>query len=97
MSRMSRTDPSLTASPPPLRVPSWALPGGPVEHATDAVFFAGAALTSLGTLMRSEPLWAGARRRRLTLKCASAAVRLAGRAEDESALPDAWYLRGRAD
>lgn len=90
---MIRTDPSLAASPLPLRVPSWALPGGPVAHETDAAFFAGAALTSLDTLVRSEPPWAGAWRQRLALKCAAAAVRLAGRAEDESALRDAWYLR----
>lgn len=74
-------------------MPAWALPGGPVEHATDAAFFAGAALTSLDILVRSEPAWAGAWRQRLALKCAVAAVRLAGRSEDEAALRDAWYLR----
>ncbi|WP_018431405.1 DUF1403 family protein [Hoeflea sp. 108] len=93
---MIRTDSSLAASPPPPRVPSWALPGGTVDHETDAAFFAGAALTSLDTLVRSEPPWAGAWRQRLALKCAAAAVRLAGRSEDESALRDAWYLRPAA-
>jgi hypothetical protein len=69
------------------------LPGGLVDHATDAAFRAGAALTSLDNLVRSEPAFAGAWRQRLALKCAAAAVRLAGRSEDEAALRDAWYLR----
>lgn len=91
--RMIRADLSPAALPPPPRVPSWALPGGPVEHETDAAFFAGAALNSLDFLVRSDPTWAGAWRQRLALRCAAAAVRLAGRSEDEAALRDAWYLR----
>jgi hypothetical protein len=90
---MIRADLSPASSPPPPRVPSWALPGGPVEHETDAAFFAGAALNSLDNLVRSEPAWAGAWRQRQALRCAAAAVRLAGRSEDEAALRDAWYLR----
>ncbi|SMH26611.1 DUF1403 family protein [Mesorhizobium australicum] len=90
---MIRTDPSAVFPPSPPRVPVWALPGGPVEHDTDAAFCAGAALNSLDFLLRSDPTWAGAWRQRLALKCASAAVRLAGRSEDEAALRDAWYLR----
>lgn len=90
---MIRANPSSTAAPAPSRVPAWALPGGPVEHDTDAAFFAGAALNSLDNLVRSEPSFAGAWRQRLALKCAVAAVRLAGRSEDEAALRDAWYLR----
>lgn len=90
---MIRADLSPAALPPPPRVPSWALPGGPVEHETDAAFFAGAALNSLDFLVRSEPVWGGAWRQRLALKCAAGAVRLAGRSEDEAALRDAWYLR----
>lgn len=74
-------------------MPSWALPAGPVVHETDAAFFAGAALNSLDFVVRSEPVFAGAWRQRLALKCAVAAVRLAGRSEDEAALRDAWYLR----
>src|SRR5690606_11781396 len=81
------------ASLPPPRVPAWAMSVGPVEHETDAAFFAGAALTSLDNLVRAEPVFAGAWRQRLALKCAAAAVRLAGRSEDEVALRDAWYLR----
>ncbi|MBB6357893.1 DUF1403 family protein [Aminobacter aganoensis] len=90
---MIRAFPSSTAAPAPSRVPAWALPGGPLEHDTDAAFFAGAALNSLDNLVRSEPAWAGAWRQRLALKCAAAAVRLAGRSEDQAALRDAWYLR----
>ncbi len=90
---MIRADPLPAASPPLPRVAAWALPDGPVEHETDAAFFAGAALTSLDILVRAEAAWAGAWRHRLALKCAAAAVRLAGRSEDEAALRDAWYLR----
>lgn len=90
---MIRTDPSPIVSQQPPRVPAWALPGGPVHHDTDAAFWAGAALNSLDSLVRSEPAYLGAWRQRLALKCAAAAVRLAGRSEDEAALRDAWYLR----
>jgi hypothetical protein len=90
---MIRTDPSPVFSTAPPRVPVWALPAGPVEHDTDAAFCAGAALTSLDNLVRSEPAILGAWRQRLALKCAAAAVRLAGRSEDEAALRDVWYLR----
>jgi hypothetical protein len=90
---MIRADSLLLVSPPPPRIPAWALPGGPVDHDADAAFFAGAALNSLDSLVRSEPAWAGAWRQRLALKCAAAAVRLTGRTEDEAALRDAWYLR----
>ncbi|MER8847004.1 DUF1403 family protein [Mesorhizobium australicum] len=90
---MIRADPLHVVSPPPSRVPAWALPGGPVDRDTDAAFCAGAALNSLDNLVRSEPAFAGAWRQRLALKCAAAAVRLVGRSEDEAALRDAWYLR----
>lgn len=93
---MIRAAPSPIVSPPLPRVPAWALPGRAVEHDTDAAFCAGAALNSLDFLVRSEPAWAGAWRQRLALKCAAAAVRLAGRSEDEAALRDAWYLRPAA-
>lgn len=90
---MIRADLLPAVSLPPPRVPAWASPGGPVEHETDAAFFAGAALNSLDFSVRSEPAFAGAWRQRLALKCAVAAVRLAGRSADEAALRDAWYLR----
>ncbi|MET2831143.1 DUF1403 family protein [Mesorhizobium shangrilense] len=90
---MIRADPLPSASPLLPRVPAWALPDGPVEHQPDAAFYAGAALTSLDQLVRSDPPWAGAWRQRLALKSAVAAVRLAGRGEDEAALRDVWHLR----
>lgn len=86
-------DPLAGFSPSPPRVPSWALPAGGVEHDADAAFYAGAALNALDSLVRSEPIWAGAWRQRLALRCAAAAVRLAGRSEDEADLRDAWHLR----
>jgi hypothetical protein len=76
----------------PRTVPVWAVPRGPVENAAHAAFLAGAALNSLDNLVRSEPLWAGAWRQRLALKCAAAAIKRAGRTEDETALRDALLL-----
>jgi hypothetical protein len=77
----------------PLVVPGWAIPRGQVESEAEAAFMAGAALNTLDMLVRSDPLWAGAWRQRLALKSAAAAVRLAGRTEDEAALRDVWTLR----
>lgn len=74
-------------------MPTWALLSGAVAHETEAAFCAGAALNSLDFLVHSDPVWAGVWRQRLALKCAAAAVRLAGRSEDEAGLRDAWYLR----
>lgn len=74
-------------------VPGWAVPRGPVTNPAEAAFLAGAALNSLDNLVRAEPAWAGAWRARLALTCAAAAARQVGRAEDESALRDAWHLR----
>lgn len=93
---MIRADPLPAALPLPPRVPAWALPDGLLKHDADAAFYAGAALTSLDNLVRGEPAWAGVWRQRLALKCAVAAVRLAGRSEDETALRDAWVLRPAA-
>ncbi|RWO04050.1 MAG: DUF1403 family protein [Mesorhizobium sp.] len=79
-------------------VPSWlrrAVETAPTLE--DAALAAGAALHALDTLVNAAPPWAGAWRQRLALKCAAAAVRLAGRAEDEAALRDAWHLRSPGD
>lgn len=78
-------------------VPGWALPRGPVTDPAEAAFFAGAALNSLDNLVRGNPPWAGAWRRRLALSCAAAAMSVVGRAEDEAALRDAWHLRPPGD
>lgn len=74
-------------------VPSWGVPHGPVSDTAEAAFLAGAALNSLDNLVRANPPWAGAWRARLALTCAAAAVRQAGRSEDEAELRDAWVLR----
>ena len=64
------------------------------SDAERTAFQAGAAL---GAARRARPPagagWAGAWRQRLALRCAAASMRLAGRAEDEAALRDAWHLR----
>ncbi|RWA75350.1 MAG: DUF1403 family protein [Mesorhizobium sp.] len=89
---MIRLDPA-TANPSVLpTVPAWALADGREQSDADAAFRAGAALASLDTLARAQPAWAGAWRQRLALKCAAVSMRLAGRAEDEAALRDAWQL-----
>ncbi|MDX8469803.1 DUF1403 family protein [Mesorhizobium sp. VK25A] len=88
---MIRLDPA-TANLAPPTVPGWALETVGVPHDADAAFRAGAALASLDSLARAQPAWAGAWRQRLALKCAAASMRLAGRAENEAALRDAWQL-----
>lgn len=94
---MRRPDstPAPTVMPP--AVPGWAVPRAPVADPVEAAFLAGAALNALDNLVRAAPPWAGAWRARLALTCAAAAARQAGRAEDESALRDAWVLRQPGD
>ncbi|RUV90505.1 DUF1403 family protein, partial [Mesorhizobium sp. M1A.F.Ca.IN.022.07.1.1] len=89
---MIRLDPATASPAPPPIVPVWAFAAGGAPSDADAAFQAGAALASLDTLARAQPAWAGAWRQRLALKCAAASMRLAGRAEDEAALRDAWQL-----
>lgn len=88
---LSDPPPAIAAATP--TVPGWAQPRGAVRSDAEAAFLCGAALQVLDSLVRSEQPWAGAWRQRLALKCAAAAVRLAGRTEDESALRDVWHLR----
>ncbi|WP_421870955.1 DUF1403 family protein [Pararhizobium sp.] len=73
-------------------IPGWVKPSGDMSDA-DVAFMSGAALSSLDQLVRSDPVWSGAWRQRLALKCAAAAVRLSGRTEDDAALRDAVLLR----
>ncbi|MBZ9982475.1 MULTISPECIES: DUF1403 family protein [unclassified Mesorhizobium] len=89
---MIRLDPATASPAAPPTVPAWALAVGTPSDA-DAAFQAGAALAALDALARAQASWAGAWRQRLALRCAAASMRLAGRAEDEAALRDAWYLR----
>ena len=89
---MIRLDPTTASPSAPPTVPAWALAIGNAPSDADAAFQAGAALASLDTLARAQPAWVGAWRQRLALKCAAASTRLAGRAEDEAGLRDAWQL-----
>ncbi|MEI9402701.1 DUF1403 family protein [Mesorhizobium argentiipisi] len=89
---MIRLDPATASPAAPPTVPAWALAGGGSATDADAAFQAGAALASLDPLARAQPGWSGAWSQRLALKCAAASMRLAGRAEDEAGLRDAWQL-----
>ncbi|MDG4882014.1 DUF1403 family protein [Mesorhizobium sp. WSM4884] len=89
---MIRLDPATANPAPPPTVPAWALTAGGAPHDADAAFRAGAALGAVDTIARAQPAWVGAWRQRLALRCAAASMRLAGRAEDEAALRDAWQL-----
>lgn len=81
------------SSSSPLAAPRWAAPSAFADSTADAAFMVGGALYPLDQIVRTEPEWIGVWRQRLALKCAAAAVRLAGRVEDEAALRDAWLLR----
>ncbi len=76
------------------RVPAWARSRGDVQRDVDAGYIAGAALNSLDSLVRADPVWAGVWRQRLALKSAVAATRLLGRTEEEAVLRDAYLFRG---
>src|SRR5271167_1873393 len=79
----------------PLRAPAWARPGGNFRDVSEgeALYFAGAALSALDSVAKSDPPWAGVFRRRLALKSAAAvASNLLNRREDEAALRDAIAL-----
>jgi hypothetical protein len=88
----------IRAEPVPFelpRAPAWARAGGSFRENSeaDALFFAGAALSALDSVVRSDPPWAGLWRRRLALKSAAAvAGNLLNRREDEAALRDAIAL-----
>jgi Protein of unknown function (DUF1403) len=79
----------------PHRAPAWARPNGSFrEHSeAEALYFAGAALAALDSVVRSDPPWAGVWRLRLALKSAAAVAQtLLNRREDEAALRDAIAL-----
>ncbi|MGO9420641.1 DUF1403 family protein, partial [Roseiarcus sp.] len=58
----------------PLRAPAWARLSGSLRENSEAeaLFFAGAALSTLDSVAKSDPAWAGVWRRRLALKSAAA-------------------------
>ena len=93
----SRIISSLEYPSPLPQIPGWALARGRETGDVEAAFAAGIALKTLDDLVRSEPVWAGCWRSRQALKCATAAVRLIGRTEDEHALRDAVLLTARGD
>jgi Protein of unknown function (DUF1403) len=85
---MIRVEP-VSFEPP--RAPAWARPNGCFRDNSeaDALFFAGAALSALDSVVRSDASWTGVWRRRLALKSAAAvAANLLNRREDEAALRD---------
>ena len=89
---MIRAEPAPSEPP---RAPAWARPGGSFRENSEAeaLFFAGAALSALDSVAKSDPPWAGVWRRRLALKSAAAvAQNLLNRREDEAALRDAVAL-----
>ncbi len=89
---MIRAEP-IAFEPP--RAPAWARLGGSFrDHSeAEALFFAGAALSTLDSVVRSDPAWAGVWRRRLALKSAApVTANLLNRREDEAALRDAVSL-----
>jgi hypothetical protein len=93
MIRLADAPVATPTSPVPGR---WAQPRKDTASLAEAAFLAGAALTELDRLVRSEPLWAGAWRQRLAVSCAAAAVRRMGLKADEADLRDAWHLRAAA-
>ena len=89
---MIRAEPHALDLP---RAPVWARPGGNLREISEAeaLFFAGAALSALDSVAKTEPPWAGAWRARLALKSAAAVAQtLLNRREDEAALRDAIAL-----
>ncbi len=95
---MASLSPVIRAEPHALdlpRAPVWARPGGNLREISEAeaLFFAGAALSALDSVAKTEPPWAGAWRARLALKSAAAVAQtLLNRREDEAALRDAIAL-----
>ena len=91
--------PRLTFDPPKTfpPIPGWARIRAAPQTIGEAGFFAGAAFAALHPLACDEhptgKLW----RQRLALSNAASLARQAGRAEDEAALRDAFYLRRSGD
>lgn len=95
MASRPRTLPDLPPTFSP--VPDWARAAGARQTAGDAELFAGAALSAIHPIARSDhplgQLW----RQRLALLSAEAIVRLQGRTEDAAALRDHLYLTRPGD
>lgn len=85
--------------PPPAfpPFPGWARPQAMTEATEGTEFFAGAALAAIHPIARDEHPLGNLWRQRLALACAAALARDSGRAEDEAALRDHWYLTRAGD
>ena len=95
---MGKKPDSLRRPAAPLpKVPAWAMLRGADVSDIDVAYAAGAALTAVDQLVRTDAIWLGAWRHRLALKAAAQASRLAGRREEEPDLRDAWHLRQASD
>ena len=92
LARPDSSAPSGLSAASAAAFPPWARALHAPETAAEAGFLAGAALARLDAIVRENPPWAGAWRRRLALAAAAASVRRAGRNEDEAALRDALHL-----
>jgi hypothetical protein len=81
-------------------VPRWARCDGPGKAGPgrdgEAAFETGAAFAALHIRVMANAPFAGAWRRRLALKAATASARMARRGEHEEMLRDAFYLRTSA-
>ena len=88
----SRTTPGSSAAAP-AAFPAWARGVEAPGTEAEAAFLAGAALARLDAVVRQNPPWAGVFRRRLALSAAAASVLRVGRAEEATALRDAFHLR----
>jgi hypothetical protein len=82
---------------PPRPLPSWARPVGTGLGPQNIGFFAGATLSSVDAIIRSDAPFSGVWRQRLALRAAMATVAMVGRSEGEQELRDAWCLRGKGD
>jgi Protein of unknown function (DUF1403) len=76
----------------PAAFPPWARAKNRPDSEAEAAFLAGAALARLDATLRENPPWAGVFRQRLALAAAAVSVVRAGRAEDQTALRDAFHL-----
>jgi Protein of unknown function (DUF1403) len=91
MARRSQPSAQQAVSFPVL--PSWARLGDEVRDPEQTAFETGGALALLHMRVMADAPFAQVWRRRLALKAATAAVRMARRGEHEEMLRDAFYLR----
>ncbi|MCF3639660.1 DUF1403 family protein [Rhizobium sp. TRM95111] len=81
----------------PPSAPLWLSERDSAADEAEAAFTAGAALAVIDAIVLAEPIWGGAWRNRLALRCATQSVRFAGRAEGEAELRDGWAMLRSGD